>query len=73
MRELISIAAKGGLETLVMELAEESEKDAVHVAEHSGFIRVALLRNAIKDSHNKTQNMVLLELPIPRWHQWWNF
>jgi GNAT superfamily N-acetyltransferase len=73
MRELISIAAEAGLETIVMELAEEAEKDAVYVAEHLGFIQVAILRNAIKDPHNKTQNMVLLELPLPKWYQWWNF
>lgn len=73
MRELVSIASEGALETLVMELAEESEADAVHVAEHLGFIRVAVLRHAIKDPNNKTQNMVLLELPLPKWYQWWNY
>ncbi len=73
MRELISIAVDGALEYLTMELAEEAQKEALHVAERLGFIRVAVLHNHVKDPRNKPQDMVMLEMPLGKWYQWWNF
>ena len=73
MRELMSIARDGELEYLTTELAAEGQKEAIEVAEHLGFIRVANMTHAIKDSHNKPQDLVVLELPLGKWYDWWNF
>jgi len=73
MREIISIASEGELEYLHTELAAEAQKEAIEVAEHLGFIRVADLSHAIKDSHGKPQDLVILELPLGKWYDWWNF
>ena len=73
LRELISIARDGELEYLTTELAAEAQKEAIEVAEHLGFIRVAGLSHAIKDCHNKSQDLVVLEMPLGKWYDWWNF
>ncbi|GEM_PF-6706688 len=40
----------------------EAQKEAAEVAEHLGFIRVASLTHAAKESHNKPQDLTVSEV-----------
>lgn len=71
IRELLDIAADAGLDRVVMEVAEEGQKEALAVAQREGFVRVATLRGHIRDTRGRPQNLGLLEMPLGKWYEWW--
>lgn len=73
LNDLILIAYQTGLERLLIEAVAEREQDAIQTAERVGFVRAAVLPQYCKDSKGKPQDLVLLELPLGKWYEWWQF
>jgi RimJ/RimL family protein N-acetyltransferase len=73
LRALIDIAVEGGLEVVTLELAEDSQKNAIEVAERLGFVRAAILRDRLKSQGGKPENLVVMDLPLGKWYEWWQF
>lgn len=73
MRELIAIAKDSDLEVLTFEVVAEEQAPAIATAEALGFVRLAVLANHVRDIHGKPHDLVVLELLLGKWEQWWNF
>jgi L-amino acid N-acyltransferase YncA len=73
LRELIAIAVNAGLERLVFELVAEKQQQAIEAAERLGFVRVANLPLHVKDETGKPHDLIILELPLGKWTEWWQF
>lgn len=73
LNELILIAYQAGLERLTCEAVAEREQDAIEAAERVGFVRAAVLPQQCKDSKGKPQDLIILELPLGKWYEWWQF
>ncbi|MBI4329537.1 MAG: GNAT family N-acetyltransferase [Chloroflexi bacterium] len=73
LRDLINIAVDAGLERLLFELAADEEAQAIEAAERLGFITVATLPYHVKDSTGKPHDLVIMELPLGKWYEWWQF
>ncbi|MDO8531909.1 MAG: GNAT family N-acetyltransferase [Dehalococcoidia bacterium] len=73
LNELVMIAYHTGLERLTIEAVAEREETAIQTAERVGFVRLALLPQHCKDSAGKPQDLVILELPLNKWYEWWQF
>jgi GNAT superfamily N-acetyltransferase len=73
VRELVEIAYDNGLDNLLFELVEGKEDDAIRVSERLGFTRVTTVPNAVKDMENKLHNLVVMQLWLGDWIEWWAF
>ena len=51
----------------------DKEEDAVKAAESIGFVRVGMLRNFAKGQAGHPRDLVLIELPLGKWLEWWSF
>jgi RimJ/RimL family protein N-acetyltransferase len=71
LRELADIANESGLERLTFELVAEKEDAGIRAAELVGFVRVALLRGHAKDPNSHPRDLVLMEMPLGKWFEWW--
>ena len=71
LRELADIANESGLERLVFEGVAEKEDAAIRAAELVGFVRVAVLRGHARDPDDHPRDLVLMELPLGKWFEWW--
>ena len=73
LRELAQIADKNGLERLLFEAVAEKEEAAIQAAKFMGFFQVGTLGNFAKDLDGHSRDLVLLELPLGKWLEWWSF
>ena len=73
IRELITIAKDADLENLIFELVAEEQAPAVRAAESLGFVRLATLPNHVRDFHGKPDDLLILELSLGKWQEWWGF
>ena len=73
LRELAQIADKNGLERLLFEAVAEKEEAAIQAAKFLGFFQVGTLGNFAKDLDGHSRDLVLLELPLGKWLEWWVF
>ncbi len=73
LHELILIANEHGLERLLIEIVSDRETDALEAAERLGFVKAATLVNHVKDIKGKPQDLVIVEMPLGKWLQWWEF
>jgi RimJ/RimL family protein N-acetyltransferase len=71
LRELADIANQTGLERLLFEVVADKEDPAIRAAELVGFIRVAVLRGHAKDPDSHPRDLVLMEMPLGKWFEWW--
>ncbi len=72
MRELITIAKDSDLDVLTFEVVADEQAPAIATAEALGFVRLAVLPNHVRDIHGKPHDLVVLELLLGKWEQWWN-
>lgn len=72
-RHVIDAAYQSGLESVVFELVEGKEDDAIGVAERLGFHRIATLPEFVKDMEGKKHDQVVMELPLVNWLAWWAY
>ena len=73
LRELAEIADKNGLERVLFEAVAETEEAAIQAAKYLGFVQVGVLTNFAKDLDGHPRDLVLLELPLGKWLEWWSF
>ncbi len=73
LNELATIANEHGLERLLLEAVSDHEDDAIKAAEYVGFVRVGSLPGHAKDLQGHPRDIVLLEMPLGKWFDWWRF
>ena len=73
LNELATIANEHGLERLLLEAVSEYEDGAIKAAEYVGFVRVGVLPGHAKDLQERPKDIVLLEMPLGKWFDWWRF
>lgn len=73
IRELCDIADDAGLEKVLFEVVEDREKEALKAAEWLGFLRIATIEGAARDQPGHLHDIILLAMPLGRWHQWTKF
>ena len=73
MHELIEIAKDSELESVVFELVADEQAPAIRTAEGLGFTNIAMIPNYMRDIHGKPHNLLLMELPLGKWQEWWEF
>ncbi len=73
LNDLATIANEHGLERLLLEAVSDHEDDAIKAAEYVGFVRVGSLPGHAKDLQGHPRDIVLLEMPLGKWFDWWRF
>ena len=73
LRELADIGNKAGLEKLYFEAATPDQDAAIRAATSIGFVQVGMLHNHLKDLSGHPRDLVLLEMPLGKWLEWWTF
>jgi RimJ/RimL family protein N-acetyltransferase len=73
MHELAVIANDHGLERLKLEAVAEREEAAIKAAEFVGFIRVGVLPGHAKDLDGHPRDVVVMEMALGKWFEWWPF
>jgi GNAT superfamily N-acetyltransferase len=71
LRELVDCASQVGLETLVFELIERVQDEAIDAARRAGFLVAARLVNHVKDMQGKPHDLVMMSLLLGKWYYWW--
>ena len=72
-REIVDIARDSELENLIFELVAEEQAPAIRTAESLGFVKLATLPNHARDVHGKPHDLIIMELPLGKWQEWWDF
>ena len=73
MHEIGALAQEHGLERLVFEAVADREDAAIKAAEFVGFVKLAVLPNHGKDLNGHPRDIVLMEMPLGKWFDWWSF
>ena len=73
IHELAAIANEHGLERLLFEAVAGREDDAISAAEYQGFARVAMLPEHGKGRGGHHRDIVLMEMPLGKWFEWWSY
>jgi GNAT superfamily N-acetyltransferase len=71
LHELIDYASRVELETLVFELLEGVQDDAVNAARRAGFLVAARLVNHVKDIQGKPHDLLIMGMLLGKWYRWW--
>ena len=71
VRELAEIAHETGLEKLVAEVVDAPRSRAIATMQALGFVHVATLPNHAKDVAGRPCDIVISELSLGRWSEWW--
>ena len=71
MQELASIANENGLERLVYQAVADKEIGAIRAGEAIGFVPVATLPGHGKDLDGHPRDIVVMEMPLGNWFNWW--
>jgi RimJ/RimL family protein N-acetyltransferase len=71
LRDLATIANESGLEILTFEAVAEKEDAAIAAAKFVGFVPVGTLRGHAKDPDSHPRDLVMLEMPLGKWFEWW--
>jgi len=71
LHELIDCASQAGLDSVVFELIEEVQGDAIHAARRAGFLVAARLVNHVKDTQGKPHDLLLMSMLLGKWYCWW--
>ena len=73
MHELAAIANDNGLERLFFQAVTGREDMAIKAAEFVGFIKVGVLQSHAKDLDGHPRDIVLMEMPLGKWFEWWSY
>ena len=71
IRELAEIAHETGLEKLVAEVVDAPRSRAIATMQALGFVQIATLPNHAKDVAGRPCDIVISELSLGRWSEWW--
>jgi L-amino acid N-acyltransferase YncA len=71
LRELVAIANENVLDRVLIEVVADREEAARKAAEAIGFVQVGLLPGHAKDLDGHPRDIVLLEMPLGKWLEWW--
>ena len=71
IQELAEIAHETGLEKLVAEAVVAPRTHGLDTLESLGFVRIATLPNHAKDVVGRPCDIVISELSLGRWTEWW--
>jgi GNAT superfamily N-acetyltransferase len=67
VREVVDIAYDNAMDSVVFELVEGKEDNAIKVAQGLGFRNIATLPSFIKDMEQNPHNLVVMELVLENW------
>ena len=70
VREAVDIAYDNAMDSVVFELVEGKEDNAIKVAESLGFKKIATLPKFVKDLEQNSHNLVIMELTLENWLEW---
>jgi L-amino acid N-acyltransferase YncA len=70
LRELVDIATDSGLDSILFELVEEKEEDAIKVSERLGFTKVATIPNNVRDIDGRFHNSIVMQHNLGDWMEW---
>lgn len=73
VHELASIAYANDLERLLFQAVEGREDAAIKAAEFVGFTRIGSLPSHAKDTGGRHRDIVLMEMLLGSWLEWWPF
>ncbi|MBI4198082.1 MAG: GNAT family N-acetyltransferase [Chloroflexi bacterium] len=73
IQELANIANENGLERLTLQAIADKEIAAIKAAEAIGFGQVAVLTGHGKDLDGHPRDIIILEMPLGEWFNWWVF
>ena len=73
MRELRLIAKDSDLEKVILELVAAEQAPAIRTAEALGFVKLATLPNYVRNIHGSYSDLLVMELPLGKWQEWWEF
>lgn len=73
MHELAAIANEQGVERLLFQAVSDREEAAIKAAEFVGFVKVAVLPGHAKDLDGRPRDVILMDMPLGKWFQWWSF
>jgi GNAT superfamily N-acetyltransferase len=71
LQELVACASQVGLETLIFELIEGVQDEAIDAARRTGFLVAARLVNHVKDMQGKPHDLVMMSILLGAWYGWW--
>lgn len=71
LHELATIANESGLERLIFEAVSEKEDAGIKAAQFVGFVQVGVLHSNAKDPDGHPRNLVIMEMPLGKWFDWW--
>ena len=58
------------MDSVIFELIEGEEDNAIQVEERLGFKKIASLPNFVKDLEGKPHQLVVLQLTLDDWLEW---
>lgn len=70
LRELVQVAYSSSLDSILFELVEEKEENAINVAARLGFAKVATIPNNVRDTEGNLHNSVVMQLDLGDWLEW---
>jgi L-amino acid N-acyltransferase YncA len=70
VKEVVDIAYDNAMDSVIFELVEGKEDDAIQVTERLGFKKVATLKNFVKDMEQNRHDLIVMELQLEDWLQW---
>lgn len=73
LHEVVAIANENGLDRVMFEAVEGKEEQAIKTAEAVGFVKVGVLPGHAKDLDGHPRDIVLLDIPLGKWFEWWEF
>lgn len=69
IKEVVDIAYDNAMDSVIFELVEGKEDDAIKVTEGLGFKKVATLPNFVKDMEQNRHDLIVMELLLENWLQ----
>lgn len=73
LKELLDIAYDAEMDRVTVELVAERQADAIEAFSRLGFIEVARLAGHAKDPDMHPRDLLILEVPLGKWYEWWQF
>jgi L-amino acid N-acyltransferase YncA len=71
LHDVIDYANQMELESLVFELVDGEQDEAIDAARRAGFSEAARLVNHVKDMKGNLHDLVTLRMPLGKWYAWW--
>lgn len=73
LHEIAVMANENGLEKLILQAVAEKEDAAIRAADNIGFVKVGTLKNYAKGADSHPYDLVIMEMLLGKWFEWWDF